>query len=106
MGTTVINIQKAPAGWQSDPQYVYIGRQGHGHSGYFGNPRWTGGKIDGDCSFESYARALIATDAEFKRRVTGLYGKTLVCFCKPNDCHGDMLVILAHELNSEQEQCA
>ena len=30
-------------------------------------------------------------DAAFRRRVWELEGKTLVCFCSPKACHGDVL---------------
>ena len=33
----------------------------------------------------------IQNDPEFKRRVEELRGKTLGCFCKPKDCHGDII---------------
>ena len=36
--TRVINIRQAPKDWESNPDYVYIGRTGHGQQGYFGNP--------------------------------------------------------------------
>lgn len=97
--TEVINIRSAPSGWKTNPQYVYIGRAGHGFDGYFGNPRSTYGKIDGANSFESYARHRMQVDPIFKQRVAELYGKTLVCFCKPLSCHGDILVLMAEELN-------
>lgn len=30
-------------------------------------------------------------DAEYRRRVHELQGKTLGCFCKPHPCHGDII---------------
>jgi hypothetical protein len=89
MNTQVINIYRAPAGWETDPQYVYIGRKGHGFSGAFGNPLYT---------LEGYDRWLLGrlrTDLLFRTAVRDLSGKTLVCFCKPKPCHGDILARFA-----------
>jgi hypothetical protein len=102
--TTVVNLRDCPKGWQSDPQYVYIGRQDRYRklNGYFGNPF----VIDKDGTreevikkFRTYALGRIAFDEEYARRVKGLHGKTLVCYCKPEACHGDVLEELAEELN-------
>lgn len=77
---------------------VYIGRGGHGQDGYFGNPF----RLNAEASSEVRAEALskfrtyfderIRIDAEFRRRVEGLRGKRLGCFCKPKPCHGDVYV--------------
>ena len=32
------------------------------------------------------------TDASFTSRLRELHDKDLVCFCKPNPCHGDVLL--------------
>jgi hypothetical protein len=42
----------------------------------------------------------LASDAEFKRRIHELKGKTLGCFCKPEACHGD---VIAEYLNNLQD---
>jgi hypothetical protein len=34
----------------------------------------------------------IHEDAEYLRRVRELKDKRLVCFCKPEACHGDVIV--------------
>ena len=34
---------------------------------------------------------------EYRRRIEGLRGKTLMCFCKPLACHGD---VIAEYLNA------
>lgn len=100
----VINIAKAPKDWQTNSDYVYIGRAGHGMSGYFGNPVDTKkpclicGVIHGlpgmtlRC-FEIYLTQRLATDVLFKHRFySELTGKILVCFCKPKPCHGDIIL--------------
>lgn len=99
--TTVINLYRAPSGWAKDPQFVYVGRKGRGYDGYFGNPfplekgEPRGATID---RFRDYAEKRIAEDAEYRDRVKGLAGKTLVCFCAPAACHGDVLAELADRL--------
>lgn len=100
--TTVIHIRDAPPGWESNPDYAYIGRKGKGHDGYFGNPfgRPPGaplGSTLGD--YYQYLHDRMDEDQEFRHRVLALKGKTLVCFCRPKDgfkgnimCHGQVLV--------------
>ena len=99
--TRVISIHDAPAGWERLPDYIYIGRAGHGFNGHFGNPFVKG--IDGQrgeviSKYRAYIRERLANDAEFKQAVRGLAGKTLVCFCKPRACHGDVLAEWADAL--------
>lgn len=96
----VINIKDAPIGWKEDPNYVYIGRAGKGLTGYFGNPfvasqKGRGATLD---AYRSYLVNLLEKDREFARRVKALQGKTLVCFCKPQRCHGDILAYYAEKL--------
>ena len=95
--TRVVNCRVA----QAD---VYIGRAGHGHSGYFGNPvrlnercpecgviHLFGGDTLG--CYKVYFLRRIDRDDEFKCRVEELRGKTLGCFCAPwLPCHGDIIV--------------
>lgn len=88
--TRVVNIYK-------EKYDVYIGRAGRGSDGYFGNPFTLLGKLDGDREeclrlFREYFVKRISEDPEFKRRVLELKGKTLGCFCKPKQCHGDVYV--------------
>lgn len=73
---------------------VYIGRAGQGKNGYFGNPYKIGVHDSRGSTLERYKRYFdnrIATDPEFKHRIHELKGKTLGCFCKPYDCHGDII---------------
>ena len=73
---------------------VYIGRAGKGQDGYFGNPfrlkqdMIRGGTLAG---FREYFYRRLVNDAEYRRRVHELQGKTLGCFCKPHPCHGDII---------------
>ena len=119
METTVVNIYKIQKGWERDSKYVYIGRKGKGHDGYFGNPiPLNSPGICPVCSrsgvhndrgstlvcYEKYARRRISEDPIFREAVKALQGHTLVCFCKPQACHGDILVKLCIELNLNVEQ--
>lgn len=92
----VVNIRK-------ERYDIYIGRAGKGKDGYFGNPV----KVGGRCPFCSaihatagstiecyrvYFSRRLANDAMFLEMVKTLKGKKLGCFCKPNPCHGDVIV--------------
>jgi len=107
MSTKVIHIKDAPSDWQSNPDYVYIGRPGKGLSGCFGNPHPVGFKCDlchvshirGEAvdAFEADFEKRIVEDINFLQSVLSLRDKTLLCFCKskqePNiKCHGDVYV--------------
>lgn len=96
--TKVISLRDAPPGWEADPMYEYIGRQGRGHDGYFGNPfRLADPSRRGStiAAFERYAIERFVADRVYAQRVLGLRDKTLVCFCKPHPCHGDVLARIA-----------
>lgn len=88
---------------RTSPYDVYIGRGGKGQPGPFGNPIRRGescpicGQIHTEPGetlfcFEEYFHRRILHDAAFRKRVEGLRGKTLGCFCKPRPCHGDVIV--------------
>ena len=74
---------------------VYIGRAGHGHDGYFGNPyfmRYEWQRDEVLANYRNYFAHRIVDDPEFRRRVLELKGKRLGCFCKPwHACHGDII---------------
>lgn len=88
--TRVVNIKSS--------QYdVYIGRIGRGEDGYFGNPF----PLSHDSPqnresvlilYEKYFHTRLDKDPEFKRRIHELKGKVLGCFCKPLQCHGDIII--------------
>jgi len=101
MSTQVINIRQAPSNWQSNPEYVYIGRKGKGQDGYFGNPfRLESGEPRGATleRFREWCVNRMSTDTEYYERVRALKGKTLICFCAPSKCHGDILSEIAESL--------
>lgn len=73
---------------------VYIGRPA-----YFGNPFEIG--IDGNREeviekYKDWFVMQIKTNNVFRKQLDKLKGKTLGCWCKPKDCHGD---IIAEYLN-------
>jgi len=97
----VVNLYHLRAGWEQDPRYVYVGRAGKGHDGYFGNPFRFVGDYDRTAVmrlFIEYADERISKDPEYRERVKGLYTKTLVCFCAPKQCHADYLAYLSDHL--------
>jgi hypothetical protein len=96
MLTTVIKVQQAPAGWQDNPQYVYIGR----FNAYYGlpqskwhNPFKLGPKRTREDVLKTYIKYIMGS--HLRKDVGELKGKTLVCWCTPLACHGDVLAALA-----------
>ncbi len=97
--TTVVNTRLHPFD-------VYVGRAGHGHDGYFGNPhRLAKGEPRGETldRYQEYLLERLEDDEEFARRFDELRGKTLGCFCvsqpwKPGDrgdliCHAQVMAL-------------
>ena len=99
---SVINIKDAPSDWAENQQFAYIGRYGKGQNGYFGNPIVRGMQCP-ICSdthmdagstlkcFEIWMLNKIKTDQIYKDRIESLREKTLVCFCAPRPCHGNVI---------------
>ncbi len=85
--TTVIHIKNAPSGWKTNDQFVYIGRPSK-----WGNPYDVSmGRTKCISLFQDY----VTSGMRLMGALHELKGKTLVCFCKPQACHGDILVALA-----------
>lgn len=82
--TTVVNLHLV------DSFDVYIGRSGRGYDGYFGNPFSQGSRAENIARFRVYFARRMQSDPEFKRRIEGLSGLRLGCFCAPAACHGDV----------------
>ena len=90
--------------WMADSTNVYIGRAGvvfindvrfPPRASPFYNPYKIG--IDGtrDEVIEKYRKYILEklnSDAVFKKQLLCLKGKTLGCWCKPEPCHGDVLL--------------
>lgn len=89
--TTVVNLNKSPYD-------VYIGRAGHGQSGYFGNPYNELSRTENVHLFREYFYKRLKTDREFSKRVDKLRGKRLGCFCAPLLCHGNVIAEYVNNL--------
>jgi len=101
--TTVVHVRKCdPPFVQFTSNFVYIGRDFDGFKDEgFGNPFHLG--KDGNrkevlSKYRAYAIHRMQHDPEFWARVKNLKDKTLGCWCKPYDCHGDILAELAYAL--------
>lgn len=83
---------------------VYIGRSyGQYKDQGFGNPFAIGVMGDRTHVLKLYKRWLwnrIKTDAQFRRAVRELHGKTLGCWCKGQPCHGHVLACAAKWLQT------
>jgi len=92
--------------WSEDNNNIYIGRQGPVFINKKRFPstasKWCNPyKVNKDNSnreevltqYETYIKSKM-TKEDFE----SLRGKTLGCWCKPNSCHGDVLVRIVNEL--------
>jgi hypothetical protein len=105
--TTVANLKHL--GGKVPPGAVYVGRAGHGESGYFGNPYTV--QTHGASAlprFKAYFEGRLASDPEFHVAVQRLRGKTLVCFCRPQGgfqgrvrCHAQIIAAYLDGINPE-----
>lgn len=85
--TKVVNIKNIHEDWESDPDYVYIGRGSKWGNQYIINPMTRREAIE---AFEALGPP---EDLEELR------DKILVCFCDPLPCHGHVYVKwLEHEI--------
>lgn len=93
--TKIINIH---SGEKYD---TYIGRGGKYYDGYYGNPHPIGYcKICNrthdreDClkEYKAYFDKRIKEDEAFKLGILILKDRVLGCFCKPEKCHGDIII--------------
>jgi hypothetical protein len=69
---------------------VYIGRPS-----IFGNPfeiGKDGNREDVIKKYREYFYERIEKDINFRAKIRNLKGKILGCWCKPEDCHGDIIV--------------
>lgn len=87
--TEVVNVRDIPGDWHDSDDYVYIGR-----GSKWGNPYRIGEDGSRDEVIALYREHISNSFLRFS--LHELYGKKLVCFCKPKACHGDVLVDLIH----------
>lgn len=71
---------------------IYIGRPGR-----WGNPFVIGRDGTRDEVIQKYEEYIRKND-KLMKAIPFLKGKTLGCYCKPEACHGDILVKLVNEL--------
>lgn len=106
--TKVVNLRK-------DKYSVYIGRQDKAM--HYGNPFSIGkssfstlvmeNRGDAMRAFHDWLAGTRFQEVDPQRRewilnnLEPLRGQTLGCFCKPNDCHGDVYRIFLNELSFE-----
>ena len=97
-------------GYQStltgDPKTELVNVSRHGKEGVcmidrdteFGNPfrlKKDGGDYTREESVEAYREWFtekVQSDPEFQESVDSLRGETLGCWCKPKQCHGDVIL--------------
>ncbi len=106
--TIVVNIEECP---DFDPRDnaddIYIGTF-HTSSdyGFFAKSKWHNpykeADYDKSTAMELYRRYVVK-ERDLMAELPGLKGKRLGCWCKPRECHGDVLVELANG-NSEQSE--
>lgn len=93
--------------WMQDPNNAYIGRRGivfidkeryPNTDSVWANPYRV--KADGRklclSQYETYIRKQL-TAPDLLHELKSLKGKTLGCWCKPEPCHGDILIKLINE---------
>lgn len=98
--------------WMKDEENVYIGRAGivfidnvrfPKESSIWANPYKVGdkkGQYEREESlklYESYIREKIKGSESMKEELLKLKGKNLGCWCKPEGCHGDILMKILEE---------
>ena len=96
--------------WIYGPNNVYIGRgrivfidgkRFPEYNSIWANPfKVENNREDVITQYELYIRRKINSDDNIKRLLLDLKGKTLGCWCKPNSCHGDILLKLIEEYDS------
>jgi hypothetical protein len=101
----VVNIRDLPDDWRFRHEYVYIGRQNKTYNldeSPFHNPYHEG--VDGSRSevIQKYREYIYKQASLVVLARNMLKGKTLVCWCKPLDCHGDVLVEMINEISSKR----
>ncbi len=90
--------------WVEDENHIYIGRnmsfyvKGANKSKWF-NP-FSVKKYGRDKCLELYENH-VKNNEDLMKEILELKGKTLGCWCKPEHCHGDILVKMLKEYGEE-----
>lgn len=100
MATTVVNIH------HKVPYEVYIGR---GRGSPWGNPYSHMPDTLAEFKVATRAEAIAAYEVWLRnqphlmRQLIQLKGRVLGCWCKPAECHGDVLARLADDLSEPED---
>jgi hypothetical protein len=93
----VINLKDKPR--PDSSEYVYIGRGQHAGKEHFPRSKWANphsvkrhGRAEALARYERMVR-----NGPLWDELPELEGKTLACWCKPERCHGDVLLRLVEE---------
>jgi hypothetical protein len=110
--SSVINIKKANLiklnyrdleHWLEDPNHIYVGRNMSFYVKGATASKWqntfSAKKYGRDKCVEMYRDNLLKNQ-ELMNSLHELKGKTLGCWCKPERCHGDVLVELVSNLDN------
>jgi len=100
---------RPPPGWESNPDFVYVGRKGKGLDGRFGNPFPLNFESERDLilqQYEDYLLQRLHFDEDFRAAVRGIHGKHLVCFCVPLECNASILEEYAAALATMSDEAA
>ena len=94
----VIHIKTAPDNWRDNPEYVYIGYASPRYN--IKRSKWNNHlriRRDSDrASILQAYRVWLMRQDDLLADLHELRGKTLVCYCAPEACHGDVLAELAN----------
>ncbi len=104
MSTTVVRIRRSKGQIVQDCD-VYIGRAltmggWNLKDSTFGNPFKVNifGRDKALELYQNYIEKRLIEEEGFKEELLKLDGKVLGCFCKPDKCHGDILVEIIERL--------
>ncbi len=89
--TTVAHINRVPAWWKTDDNFVYIGR-----GSKWGNPYRIGKDGNREEVIDKFREYILRGEGRhLLHNLHEVRGKTCVCYCHPQPCHGDVIASLA-----------
>jgi hypothetical protein len=98
MRTEVVNLTRG------DPYDVYIGREGKGLPGIFGNYVEEGqNRYERVAAFREAFYKRIIEDDVYRFQIDSLRGKRIACFCFPLLCHGCVFVEYLENISADQQ---
>jgi hypothetical protein len=85
--------------WSSKPEHIYIGGDLSNYVAGTTRSKWSNPfsrvTVESEGSLEKYEKYI--RESELFSQLSELDGKILGCWCKPNACHGDVLIRLRNE---------